>query len=306
MQLAGWIGLLASAIATATAATARSSLPGAVVTTALSTVAVTVWAGVERRAATGADPAPEGPRTGLWTSGEHLVPLAAAALAGITVGLALGIPADPQPVWLAAVTALGGLAVGLVALAITEDHTLAIAGATATWLTWAGVRMTQVDPFTSTVDVDPQLSLLAGLVAVIALGVAWWLPWAGWIGALLALVALALAPWDAPDVVESYSLPCAALLLAAGLLWRRLRPCPSLHWLGPAVAVALIPTALACWIAPWRWGAGRPAGTSSGWGSRSPPASPRSWSARGGASAGCCCPAPPRWSSSPSRRPTAA
>ena len=47
------------------------------------------------------------------------------------------------------------------------------------------------------------------------------------------------------------TLPFAGLLLAAGLLWRRHRPTPSLQWLGPAVAMALIPSAFAAWTAPW-------------------------------------------------------
>ncbi len=257
MQVAGGIGLTASALATASAATARSSLPGALITTALVTVAFCAWAGVERRAAAGAHPvdAPAlgGRRTATSYTGAGLIPLAAASLAGITVGLTLSMPEDPQPVWLAAVAALGGLAVGLVTLLLTEEWTLAVAGATTAWLTWAGLRVTH-DPFTAAVDVGPQLSLLAALVAVMALVVAWWLPWAGWVGALLGVVAVALAPWDAPELVESYSLPFAGLLLVAGLLWRRQRPCPSLHWLGPAVGVALIPSALATWSAPWAAG----------------------------------------------------
>ena len=60
-----------------------------------------------------------------------------------------------------------------------------------------------------------------------------------------------LAPITWPDPVEVHTLTFAALLLAAGLLWRHRGPTPSLQWLGPAVAMALIPSAVATWVAPW-------------------------------------------------------
>ena len=80
---------------------------------------------------------------------------------------------------------------------------------------------------------------------------AWWVPVAGWIGALLGAVAMLLAPTVWPDPVEVHTLAFATLLLVAGLLWRRRGPTPSLQWLGPAVAMALIPSAVATWVAPW-------------------------------------------------------
>lgn len=259
MRFAGWAGLALSAAATAGTAMDRASLPGSMLTTALAALAVSLWAGAERRAPAHRPPGGEDHRLGVEPSPApsalgpvRLLWLAAACLAGITLGMALAIP--PQPVWLPAIVALGGLAVGLVALLVTDDPLISVAGAAAAWLTWAWLRMTQFDPLTSAAAVDTQMSLLAAMVAVMAFAVAWWLPWTGWVGALLALLAMALAPWDAPDVVEVYSLPCAALLLLAGALWRRRQACLSLTWLGPAVAVALIPSALATWLAPWATG----------------------------------------------------
>jgi hypothetical protein len=60
-----------------------------------------------------------------------------------------------------------------------------------------------------------------------------------------------ISPAVWPDPIEVHTLAFAALLLLAGLLWRRRGPTPSLQWLGPAVAMALIPSAVATWSAPW-------------------------------------------------------
>jgi hypothetical protein len=80
---------------------------------------------------------------------------------------------------------------------------------------------------------------------------AWWRPAAGWIAAGLCAAAALLAPTARPDPIEAYTVGFAALLLVAGLLWRRHGPTTSLLWLGPAVAMALIPSAIATWAAPW-------------------------------------------------------
>jgi len=100
-------------------------------------------------------------------------------------------------------------------------------------------------------SIASQLSLLAGLVALMAFVVAWWIPATGWIGALLGIVSILLAPTVWPDPIEVHTIAFATLLLVAGLLWRRRGPTPSLQWLGPAVAMALIPSAVATWAAPW-------------------------------------------------------
>lgn len=269
LHVAGALGLAASAWGTAVAATIRPALPGALLTTAVSALAVGVWAGSERREArrtsegdTPVAPGPGSPQGPVRVphGRARLLSLATAALAGIALGMALAIPAEPQPAWLAALVAVAGLGVGTVALVSTDETEPAVVGAIAVWSSWAGLRVVSFDPVPGGADPQAQLSLLAGLVALIGFVAAAWLPWAGWIAAGLGLVALGLAPWDQPDAVEAYSLPAAALLLLAGVLWRRSRPCPSLAWLGPAVAAALIPSALACWIAPWALGGGQAGG----------------------------------------------
>jgi hypothetical protein len=238
MRLAGSAGLVLAALATVAAAASRDALPGALATTALTGAAVLAWA-VHAH-----DPERPGP---------DLLGLGAAALVGLALGMALALPPAPQPTWLAAVVAAAGLALGLAVLGSIDMPAVAATAASATWASWAWL-VTAHEPFDAAGDTQAQLALLCGLVAVISLVAAWWWPWAGWAGALLGVAALGLAEPDLPEVVESVSLPFGALLLAAGLLWHRLRPGPSLVWLGPAVAVALLPSALATWVAPWAWG----------------------------------------------------
>ena len=128
---------------------------------------------------------------------------------------------------------------------------LALVGACAVWIPWSATRMDSATDLLDGSLVASQLSLLAGLVALMAFVVAWWIPATGWIGALLGAAAMILAPITWPDPIEAHTLAFAALLLLAGLLWRRRGPTPSLQWLGPAVAMALIPSAIATWAAPW-------------------------------------------------------
>ena len=238
LRTVGAFGLFISAAATASSALDRDALPGAVVTTAATALAVGIWAGRDQRA--------HGP-------GSHprLLPMGAAALSGITVALVLALPAEPQPVWLAVAVALAGLTVGLVVWVLREDPMLAAVGACAVWITWAATRMDSAADMLEGNSIASQLSLLAGLVALMAFVVAWWIPASGWIGALLGIVSILLVPTVWPDPIEVHTIAFATLLLVAGLLWRRRGPTPSLQWLGPAVAMALIPSAVATWAAPW-------------------------------------------------------
>jgi hypothetical protein len=230
----GTFGLFLSAAATAASALERDALPGAVATTAVTALAMMVWAA--------RDGHPDGGR---------LPQIGAAALSGITVALVLALPAEPQPVWIAAAVALAGLTVGLVTWVLAADPTLCAVGACSVWIPWAVTRMDSATDMLEGNEVASQLSLLAALVALVAFVTAWWAPATGWIGALLGAVALLLAPSPWSDPIEALTLPFAALLLLAGLLWRRHGPTPSLQWLGPAVAMALIPSAVATWAAPW-------------------------------------------------------
>ena len=205
---------------------------GALVTTALTAGAFGIWAVRDRGRI-------------LWVN------LGAAALAGITVALVLSMPPDPQPVWLAVAVALAGLVVGLVVWLVAADRTLTATGALGVWIPWAVIRMSASADGGPDDLVASQLSLLSLLVAILALVLAWWTPALGWVGALLGMTAMSLAPVTWADPLETFSLPFAALLLGAGLLWRRRGPTPSLQWLGPAIAMALIPSAAATWLAPW-------------------------------------------------------
>ncbi len=234
LRTVGAFGLLLSAATTASAAMERDALPGALVTTAASALAVGIWAALDR-----------------YRDRGRTVQVAAAALSGITVALLLALPEEPQPVWLAAVVAVAGLTVGMVIWVLRPDRAVAVVGACAVWIPWAATRL---DARADMLDGDlvaSQLSLLALLVGVMAFVVAWWIPAAGWIGALLGAAAALLSPTTWPDPIEAHTLVFAALLLLAGLLWRRRGPTPSLQWLGPAVSMALIPSAVATWVAPW-------------------------------------------------------
>lgn len=230
----GTFGLFLSAAATAASALERDALPGAVATTAATALAMMVWAARDRH-----------------PDSRGLPQIGAAALSGITVALVLALPAEPQPVWIAAAVALAGLTVGLVAWVLRADATLSAVGACSVWIPWAVTRMDSATDMLEGNEVASQLSLLAALVALVAFVTAWWAPATGWVGALLGAAAVLLAPISWSDPIETLTLPFAALLLLAGLLWRRRGPTPSLQWLGPAVAMALIPSAVATWAAPW-------------------------------------------------------
>ncbi len=234
LRTLGALGLFLSAAATASSAMSREVLPGALVTTAATASVLSLWAAVDRD-------------RDQW----RLVLLGAATLIGTTVALTLALPKDPQPVWLAAAVALAGLTVGMVVWVLRDDWTVALMGSSAVWIAWAATRITHVEELGDGDLVASQLSLLAALVGVMAFVVAVRLPAAGWIGALLGAAAMVLSPTMLPDPIEAFTLTFAVLLLVAGLLWRRRGPTPSLQWLGPAVAMALIPSAIATWAAPW-------------------------------------------------------
>ena len=148
LRTVGTFGLLLSAAATASSALDRAALPGALVTTAATALAVGTWAALDQRA--------ERPGN-RW----RLLPLGAAALSGITVALVLALPEEPQPVWIAAAVALAGLTVGMVIWVLRADPMLALVGACAVWIPWSATRM---DSATDLLDGKPgrQPALAAG------------------------------------------------------------------------------------------------------------------------------------------------
>jgi hypothetical protein len=60
-----------------------------------------------------------------------------------------------------------------------------------------------------------------------------------------------LAPSGYPDILEAWTLPAAALLALAGWVAGRGRTAGSMGRVGPALSVALVPSAVATWVAPW-------------------------------------------------------
>lgn len=253
MGLAGGAGLAMGALLTASAAMTRDALPGALVTTVLAAVGLGVWARVDRAG---------------W------VRLAAAALVG-TAGAALLLLAVDPPLWLSVLVAVVGLGAGWLAawldrrgrtpesltvggLGLASALHPAVLPATAAcglWLTWSAGRYALAAEAMDFPEARQQVALLAGIVAVVGFAAAAYLPSAPWVAALLGEFALLTGAPGRVDLLEAATLPFASLLLLAGLLWRRHAPDSgersSLVWLGPAATVALVPSALAAWAAPW-------------------------------------------------------
>lgn len=123
------------------------------------------------------------------------------------------------------------------------------------WLTWLSVQVSDTsvwqpipDGFTWFV-----LGVAASLLAAAWLGNGRSaITWLAWPGAVAAMVGFALlAPEDYPVVLEAWTLPAALLLAVAGWVSCRGRPASSLESAGPALSVALLPSAAATWLAPW-------------------------------------------------------
>ncbi len=195
--------------------------------------------------------------------------LAAAGLLGVSVGMLTLLPADAtaqanssssaEAPWVALVAGLAGVVV-LAALERAGHARAGLLAAAALWTTWGWARLVISPPDTS---LDPVLVQLAVLLWVASLtwyvmaarGVEPLLAWAAAPAGLLAWLAWRPnASWVSDEFLarpESWSVPFAALLLVAGILWHRRGSGGSLGWLGPAVTVALLPSAFFCWRAPW-------------------------------------------------------
>jgi hypothetical protein len=196
--------------------------------------------------------------------------LAAAALLGVAGGLGLLMLPDLAAPWLGLLVGVCGVAL-LVAFDRFDRHWAGLVGAAALWGTWAFGQAAIASPYTVHDPVAVQLAALLVVVAATAYTVAvrGGEPELAWLGAVAGWVAwLLVRPRieSLPEALEVFVLPLALLLLVAGLVWRRARTAraadaaepggsaeevPSLAWLGPAVTAALLPSALACWGAPW-------------------------------------------------------
>lgn len=180
----------------------------------------------------------------------------AAILAGVSAGLLLALPLPDGALWVAPLVGLAGGAV-LVGGVVRGRGPAGLVVAVPLWLTWLALLVSREGQPPSSVVPDAAGILLAG-VALACLVAAWLgngatsLSWLAWPAAPLTLAAAALLmPEGYPDVLEAWTLPLAAALLISGLVACRGRPAGSLERVGPAVTLALLPSALATWGAPW-------------------------------------------------------
>ena len=164
-------------------------------------------------------------------------------LALVTGGLLLALLPGNGPV--AVLVALLGGAMLLAGIAL-RTTLVGLPAALVLWATWLVVR----EP-----DGVGWFLVTAGLVLLMA---AWLgasltsITWLAWPAAAVEFAGLAvLAPVGYPDLLEAWTLPAAGLLAVAGLVSCRGRPASSLERVGPALTVALLPSAFATWLAPW-------------------------------------------------------
>lgn len=122
--------------------------------------------------------------------------------------------------------------------------------ATPLWATWLVMVLADVD--------QGVVGVLFVAVAASLLAAAWmgagdadvtWLAWPAAMGAYTAFVLL--VPETYPTLLEAWTLPGALLLAAAAAVSCRGRPASTLERVGPALSVALLPSALATWFSPW-------------------------------------------------------
>lgn len=156
---------------------------------------------------------------------------------GFWLGL-LAVVVGPSPALAAAVGAAG---VGLLFAVAHWSRALAVTTAAALWTTWL---------VGSVPDGEPTLVLTMAGVGLFAFALYPGGAPVAWLGAL-TLGIVVVAEVDDPPIAEFYTLCLAVLLLVAGLLQWRVGQRRSGIVYGPAVAVALIPTAVLCWDDIW-------------------------------------------------------
>jgi hypothetical protein len=171
---------------------------------------------------------------------------------GITVALAL-LPHLTSALGYAAVAAvLGAASVGVGHL--LRQANLGRIAAGGIWAGWIGGRLLQVADHhnPSAYHQVVLLGAVAGL-ALLADAVLGRQPALAWIAAGSGTLAVGAASLGAHvHVAEWFTLPAAAALLVAGVIWRQQRPqASSVEWCGPSAVVAGIPSAFLCWAAPW-------------------------------------------------------
>jgi hypothetical protein len=189
-----------------------------------------------------------------WLLGRALKAVVWAWAATVGLGAELGLLLQLLPgqwsLWIIPVVVVAG-AVVLFGFARWQPYIALLAGAAA-WTVWMFLHLVDSagdDPVTDHVAL---WLLLVGLVLWIAAFVYQDLAALGWLAALLWLFSAVVAQVDVPwDIPESYTLPLAGLLAVAGWLQYRAGMRHSIMVAGPAVAMALIPSALLVWVEPW-------------------------------------------------------
>ncbi len=175
-------------------------------------------------------------------------------------GLALvcALSADPQPIWLGVGVGLAG-AIAFVIVTRIDGPVFGFLAASVAWGGWSVVRVSAaLSDHAGDEFVRHQIGWVTGIAALSMFVLAYLstadptgrhLGWAAAVGAETSL--LLWHPGWAPDVIESWTLPLAGALAVSGLLATRTGPSHSLLRWGPMLSAGLIPSAVACWSAPW-------------------------------------------------------
>lgn len=173
------------------------------------------------------------------------------AVAVVLASAAVGLLASLLPGTAVVAVGVGALGGGLLLAGISRGRgVVGLLPAGALWGTWAVMVLADADQ---------------GLVGAFALAVsaslltAAWIgaghadvTWLGWPAAIVAYTAFALlVPESYPSLLEAWTLPGALLLAIAGAVSCRGRAASSLERVGPALSVALLPSAVATWFSPW-------------------------------------------------------
>ena len=211
-------------------ASARSAMFGTLVTTVL-TAAATAF---------------------VWNRVKNLVAgLVTLALAGASLGLLFLLTGNSTaPAWASGIGVAGAVLVGLG----WSRHLLrqAVPVVSLAWLTWVVGRVAVIGSNGPTNAQRWQFVIIFAVVAVVYFvvsGASELASW-GWAAAALGEAAWLLG-WQRFSHIEWATLPFAALLLLAGYLWHRHSSSDSSRWELPAGSMVILPSALACWGAPW-------------------------------------------------------
>jgi hypothetical protein len=173
------------------------------------------------------------------------------AVAVVLASAAVGLLASLLPGTAVVAVGVGALGGGLLLAGISRGRgVVGLLPAGALWGTWAVMVLA---------DVDQGLAGAFALAVSASLLTAAWMgaghadvTWLGWPAAIVAYTAFALlVPESYPSLLEAWTLPGALLLAIAGAVSCRGRAASSLERVGPALSVALLPSAVATWFSPW-------------------------------------------------------